>query len=342
MSRTVLVTGGAGYVGAHCCKAFAKAGWNVVTFDNLSNGHAEAVQWGPFVRGDILDATALDTVLADFRPDLVAHFAAFANVEESVRQPDLYYRNNCLGSFNLLERMRAAGVSKLIFSSTCATYGTPERIPIDENHPQWPVNPYGWSKLFVERMLADQATAYGLDSVALRYFNAAGCDSEGLIGECHQPETHAIPLAIAGALSDHHRFTVFGTDFETRDGSAIRDYIHVEDLARAHVYAGDWIARHSGFHAFNLGTGSGTTVLEIADAVARACGSDRPVQMGARRAGDPAILIAEATKAARELGWHPEVSNIDTIVATALAWHRRGDETPLEHTQPGHQSAAPY
>lgn len=321
--RTVLVTGGAGYVGSHCCKAFARAGWRVVTFDNLSRGHAEAVKWGPLVRGDILDAAALDAVFAEYRPDLVAHFAAFAYVEESVRQPELYYRNNCIGSFTLLDRMRAAGLTKLLFSSTCASYGVPDHVPIDETHRQWPVNPYGWSKLVVERMLADYAAAYGLDSVALRYFNAAGCDPEGEIGECHEPETHAIPLAIAGALSDERPFTVFGTDFDTRDGSAIRDYIHVGDLARAHVLAGEWIMGQSGFHPFNLGTGRGTTVLEIAQAVAKACGSQRPVRTGPRRAGDPPILVADAAKALRELGWQAETSDIDTIVRTAVAWHRR-------------------
>lgn len=323
MRRTVLVTGGAGYVGAHCCKAFAAAGWEVVAYDNLSRGHAGAVRWGPLIQGDILDAPALDKALGDVRPDLVAHFAAFAYVEESVRQPDLYYRNNSLGSLTLLDRMRAAGLSKLIFSSTCATYGVPRVVPIDENHPQSPINPYGWSKLFVERMLADHAAAYGLDSVALRYFNAAGCDSDGLIGECHDPETHVIPLAIEGALDGGRPFTVFGTDFDTRDGSAVRDYIHVEDLARAHVLAGEWIAGNTGFHAFNLGTGKGTTVFEIAHAVAAACGSDRAVKTGPRRAGDPPLLIADPAKALRELGWKAERSDIDTIVRTALAWHQQ-------------------
>ena len=320
--RTILVTGGAGYVGSHCCKAFARAGWRVVAFDNLSRGHAEAVQWGPLVRGDILDAAALDTTFHEYQPDLVGHFAAFAYVEESVRQPELYYHNNCIGSFTLLERMRAAGIGKLIFSSTCASYGVPGHVPIGEDHPQWPINPYGWSKLMVERMLEDYAAAHGLDSVALRYFNAAGCDPEGEIGEWHEPETHAIPLAIAGALSHGRPFTVFGTDFETRDGSAIRDYIHVSDLSRAHVLAGEWIMRHSGFHVFNLGTGQGTTVLEIANAVARACNSGRAATLGPRRAGDPPILIADAAKAKRELGWEAEMSDIDTIVRTAVEWYR--------------------
>lgn len=323
--RTILVTGGAGYVGSHCCKAFAQAGWNVVTFDNLSRGHAQAVKWGPLIVGDILDAGALDAAFERYKPDLVGHFAAFAYVEESVRQPELYYRNNSIGSFTLLERMRAAGVSKLIFSSTCATYGVPDRVPIDEEHRQWPINPYGWSKLMVERMLADHAAAHGLDSVALRYFNAAGCDPEGEIGECHEPETHAIPLAIAGALSQERPFTVFGADFDTRDGSAVRDYIHVGDLAAAHVLAGEWIMDRQGFHPFNLGTGQGTTVLEIAGAVSRICDIDRPPNIGPRRAGDPPMLIADAAKAHRELGWQPVMSDIDTIVRTALAWHERGE-----------------
>ena len=326
--RTILVTGGAGYVGSHCCKAFARAGWNVVTFDNLSRGHAEAVKWGPLIVGDILDASALDLAFARHRPDLIGHFAAFAYVEESVEQPEIYYRNNSIGSFTLLDRMRAAGVSKLIFSSTCATYGVPEQVPIDEGHRQWPINPYGWSKLMVERMLADYAVAHGLDSVALRYFNAAGCDTEGEIGECHEPETHAIPLAIAGALSREQPFTVFGSDFDTRDGSAVRDYIHVGDLAAAHVMAGEWIMDRRGFHPFNLGTGQGTTVLEIARAVARICEAEHPPRIGPRRAGDPPMLIADAAKARRELDWKPAISDIDTIVRTALAWYRRSAANP--------------
>lgn len=337
MTRTVLVTGGAGYVGAQCCKAFAAAGWRVVVYDNLSRGHASAVQWGPLIEGDISDAAALDHAFAEVRPDLVAHFAAFAYVEESVRQPDLYYRNNTLGSLTLIDRMRAAGVRKMIFSSTCATYGVPQIVPIDEDHPQAPINPYGWSKLFVERMLVDHAAAYGLDSVALRYFNAAGCDGEGLIGECHYPETHVIPLAIEGALQGGRPFTVFGTDFDTRDGSAVRDYVHVEDLARAHVLAADWIDGQSGFHAFNLGTGRGTTVLEIAHAVARACGSDRAIETGPRRAGDPPVLIADPAKAFRVLGWKAECSDIETIVETALAWQR----CQAAHTDPSSSAGEP-
>jgi UDP-arabinose 4-epimerase len=326
--RTILVTGGAGYVGSHCCKAFARAGWNVVTFDNLSRGHAEAVKWGPLVVGDILDGQALDAAFAEYRPDLVGHFAAFAYVEESVRHPELYYRNNCMGSLTLLERMRAADVSKLIFSSTCASYGVPEYVPIDEGHRQWPINPYGWSKLMVERMLSDYATAHGLDSVALRYFNAAGCDPDGEIGECHEPETHAIPLAIAGALSEDRPFTVFGTDFDTRDGSAVRDYIHVQDLASAHVLAGEWIMERKGFHPFNLGTGIGTTVLEVASAVGRICGTGQEPLRGPRRAGDPPVLIAQSAKALRELGWAPAMSDIETIVRTAAAWHRKQAAKP--------------
>lgn len=326
--RTILVTGGAGYVGSHCCKAFAQAGWQVVTFDNLSRGHAEAVKWGPLVVGDILDASALDVAFAKYKPDLVGHFAAFAYVEESVRHPELYYRNNSIGSFTLLDRMREAGVSKLIFSSTCATYGVPEHVPIGEEHRQWPINPYGWSKLMVERMLADHATSHGLDSVALRYFNAAGCDPDGEIGECHEPETHAIPLAIAGTLSRERPFTIFGADFDTRDGSAVRDYIHVADLAGAHVLAGEWIMDRRGFHPFNLGTGQGTTVLEIARAVGRICEVERSPQIGPRRAGDPPMLVADAAKARRELGWQPELSDIETIVRTAVAWHRRMAANP--------------
>src|SRR5215213_5978338 len=225
--KTVIVTGGAGYIGSHCCKAFAQGGWSVVTFDNLSRGWREAVKWGPLFEGDISDAASIGAALRRYRPDVVAHFAAYAYVGESVQHPALYYRNNSFGSLVLFEEMLRAGIDKIIFSSTCASYGVPVYSPIDEEHPQSPVNPYGWSKLFVERMLTDLSAGHGLSAVVLRYFNAAGCDSEGEIGEWHQPETHAIPLAIEAAIRLGRIFTVNGTDFDTRDGTAIRDYIHV-------------------------------------------------------------------------------------------------------------------
>jgi UDP-arabinose 4-epimerase len=318
--KRIFVTGGAGYVGSHCCKAFAEAGWEVVVYDNLSRGWREAVRWGPLIEGDILDEARLSAALAAHKPDVVAHFAAFAYVGESVQEPSIYYRNNSAGTLSLMEAMRANGVGRLIFSSTCASYGIPLRLPIDETHPQSPINPYGWSKFIIERMLEDYGRAYDFSSVSLRYFNAAGCDPDGEIGERHEPETHAVPLAIEAALRPDSRFTVLGTDFDTRDGSAIRDYIHVCDLARAHVLAGEKLLRESGVHIYNLGTGVGTSVLELVDAVRRAAPSEPKVDMGPRRAGDPPALVASFEKARNELGWEPRQSGIDHIVETALRW----------------------
>ncbi|MER9330819.1 UDP-glucose 4-epimerase GalE [Mesorhizobium sp. M0488] len=320
--KTVLVTGGAGYIGSHCCKAFAESGWSVITYDNLSRGWRDAVKWGPIVEGDISDPAAVSAALRQYRPDVVAHFAAYAYVGESVENPGLYYRNNSFGSLVLLEEMLKVGVNKLIFSSTCASYGVPVRFPIDETHPQLPINPYGWSKLIIERMVDNFSYAHGLNAVVLRYFNAAGCDPDGEIGERHEPETHVIPLAIEAAVRRGRVFTVNGTDFETRDGTAVRDYVHATDLARAHVLAGEKLLRDTGVHVYNLGTGTGTTVKELVDAVSRASATRLPVVCGPRRAGDPPELVATAAKAQRELGWVPEQSGIDRIVETALAWYR--------------------
>lgn len=320
MGGTVFVTGGAGYIGAHCCKAFAKAGWSVVTYDNLSRGWRDFVRWGPLIEGDILDEGRLAGAIRDVQPDIVAHFAALAYVAESVEKPDVYYRNNCTGSLTLLDAMRKAGVRRLLFSSTCATYGTPIKTPIAEDHPQNPINPYGWSKLFVERMILDHAAAFGLSAVMLRYFNAAGAEQEGLIGERHEPETHAIPLAITSALTGAP-FSVFGQDFETRDGTAIRDYVHVDDLADAHQRALTYLAQGGSTAAFNLGTGTGTSVLEIVEAVERSAGRPLNRVMAGRRTGDPPNLVAAATKAREVLGWRPAYSDIGTIVASAWRWH---------------------
>lgn len=321
VSKRVFVTGGAGYVGSHCCKAFAQAGWEVVVYDNLSRGWRDMVRWGPLVEGDILDGPALTAALRDAKPDAVAHFAALAYVAESVAQPDLYYRINTVGTLTLLDAMRAAGVGRLVFSSTCATYGTPSRTPIDETHPQSPINPYGWSKLFVEKMLADHDAAYDLRYVALRYFNAAGADPDGQIGERHDPEPHVIPLAIRGALNGDYVFTIHGDDFDTRDGTAVRDYIHVADLADAHCRALDHLQSGGASDVFNLGTGVGTTVAEIAAAVEKIAGRAFPRRAGPRRPGDPPALIASAAKARDRLGWTPTRSAIDDIIATAWRWH---------------------
>ncbi len=322
MSKTVLVTGGAGYVGSHCCKAFAKAGWRVVTFDNLSRGWADLVKWGDLIEGELNDRAALDSAMSRVRPDAVAHFAAYAYVGESVSDPGLYYRNNTLGTLNLMEAMVAHGVDRMIFSSTCATYGVPERVPMTEDTPQAPINPYGWSKLFVERMLDDFDRAHGLRSVKLRYFNAAGADPDGETGERHEPETHLIPLAIRGMMQDGFELTIFGDDFDTRDGTCVRDYIHVADLAAAHARALDYLDQGGASDAFNLGTGTGTTVREIVEAVEAVSGAPVRQAVGPRRPGDPPALVASAEKAARVLGWTPARSDIETIIRTAWAWHK--------------------
>ena len=327
MGKTVLVTGGAGYVGSHCCKAFAEAGWTVVTFDNLSRGWRDLVQWGELIEGDILDRAALDAAIAQVQPDAVAHFAALAYVGESVEDPGLYYRNNTTGTMTLLDAMVDGGVDKLIFSSTCATYGVPDRVPMDETTPQSPINPYGWSKLFVEKMLDDYGTAHGLRAVKLRYFNAAGADFEAETGERHEPETHLIPLAIRGMMADGFELTVFGDDFDTRDGTCVRDYIHVMDLADAHARALDYLQEGGASNVFNLGTGTGTTVMEIIEAVERVSGKPVRRTIGPRRAGDPPALVASAEKARETIGWQAQHSDIDTIIKSAWAWHRKEAET---------------
>ncbi|MET4322927.1 UDP-glucose 4-epimerase GalE [Bradyrhizobium sp. RT5a] len=323
MTKTVLVTGGAGYVGSHCCKAFAKAGWRVVTLDNLSRGWRDAVRWGPLVECDLRDEVRVREALAMYKPDLIAHFAAFAYVGESVADPGLYYTNNTAGTLALLESMRATGCRHLLFSSTCASYGVPRTLLIDEMHPQSPINPYGWSKMIIERMLEDYGRAYGLASVSLRYFNAAGCDPEGEIGERHEPESHVIPLLIEAARNPERPFTVFGTDFATPDGSAIRDYVHVNDLARAHLLAGEMLVAREGVHTFNLGTGIGTSVFELVEAVNRVVGISPCLRLGPRREGDPAVLVASYAKAERELRWKPEHSQLDFLIRTALNWRDR-------------------
>jgi UDP-arabinose 4-epimerase len=318
--KTILVTGGAGYVGSHCCKAFAHAGWRVVVFDSLYRGWRDMVKWGDLIEGDIMDRASLDAAIAHVRPDVVAHFAALTSVGESVADPATYYRNNSIGTFNILEAMRAGGVNKMIFSSTAATYGVPLETPITEGHVQRPINPYGWSKLFVERMMADYAAAYGLKFASLRYFNAAGADAQGEVGERHDPETHVIPLAARGALRDDYEFTIFGDDFDTRDGTCVRDYIHVSDLGRAHAAAAAYLLAGGKAEFFNLGTGAGTTVKEIADAIERVSGRPLPRRVGPRREGDPAVLIASNARAKAVLGWEPIQSSVDEIVQTAWAW----------------------
>lgn len=318
---TFLVTGGAGYIGSHVCKLLARRGHVPVSYDDLSRGHAEAVKWGPLERGGLEDGDRLRAVLDRWRPDGVLHFAAFAYVGESVGDPGLYYRNNVAGTLSLLEAMRDRKVGRLVFSSTCATYGVPDRLPIRETDPQRPINPYGASKLMIERMLADFAAAHGLRALIVRYFNAAGADPDGEIGECHDPEPHLIPQAILAGLGRVPALKVFGSDYGTLDGSAVRDYVHVADLATAHLAAMERLAGAEGVEACNLGTGTGTSVLEVVAAVERVGGRPVPLVLHPRRAGDPPSLIADARRAGDLLGWHPVLSDIDTIVASAWRWH---------------------
>lgn len=318
------MTGGAGYIGSHTCKALARAGYLPVTYDNLVYGHEWAVKWGPLERGDILDRSRLDDVIGHYRPSAIMHFAAFAYVGESVGDPGKYYRNNVTGSLILLEAARDAGIANLVFSSTCATYGTPERLPIVEEAPQNPINPYGASKLMVERILADFGAAHAIRSMALRYFNAAGADPDNEIGEDHDPETHLIPLVLDAVSGRRSNITVSGTDYDTRDGTCVRDYIHVADLADAHVKALEMPLAGAPSNVFNIGTAQGFSVREVIDTVTRIAGISVPVQMGSRRAGDPATLISDATKAQHVLGWEPRLKDLDQIISTAWAWHQRG------------------
>jgi UDP-glucose-4-epimerase GalE len=319
----VLVTGGAGYIGSHACKALARAGYTPVAFDNLVFGHEWAVKWGPLEQGDLNDRARLNAVLEQYRPQAVMHFAAYAYVGESVTDPGKYYRNNVGGSLTLLEAMRDHGIGKLIFSSTCATYGTPQQLPIVETTAQRPINPYGMSKLMVEHMLHDFGAAHGLKWVALRYFNASGADPDNEIGEDHDPETHLIPLVLDAASGRREHITVFGTQHATPDGTCLRDYIHVTDLADAHVKALQALDAGMESCAINLGNGQGHSVREVIDAAARVTGTDIPVRLGEARAGDPPALISDASLAAEKLGWKPQIADLDEIIRTAWAWHQR-------------------
>ena len=318
----VLVTGGAGYVGSHACKALARAGHTPIVYDNLRTGHRWAVKWGPLEHGDITDAARLIDALRKHRPDAVMHFAALAYVGESVVEPNLYYRNNVAGTLTLLDAMRAADVGKLVFSSTCATYGAPAATPIAETAPQQPVNPYGRSKLMVEEILRDYAAAFPLSAVALRYFNAAGADLDGEIGEAHDPEPHLIPLVLQTALGLRDHIEVYGDDYDTADGTCVRDYIHVADLARAHVAALER-GRANGFAAYNLGTGRGASVKAVIDTARRVTGRNIAVRIGPRRAGDPPVLVADARMAGSALDWRPEHDSLEVMIKSAWRWMSR-------------------
>jgi UDP-arabinose 4-epimerase len=324
MATSILVTGGAGYIGSHAAKALARAGYEPVTYDNLGRGHREAVKWGPLVVGELADRALLAETLRRHKIAAVMHFAAFAYVGESVAEPALYFRNNVANSLVLLEAMAEAGVGRIVFSSTCATYGLPETMPIAEDAPQHPVNPYGESKLMIERMLHWLGEARGLAFAALRYFNAAGADPDGEIGEAHDPETHLIPLVLDAALGRRAAIDIFGTDYPTPDGTAIRDYIHVHDLAEAHVLALAHLLQGGASLALNLGTGEGHSVRAVIAAAERVTGRPVARRETARRPGDPPILVADARKAQAVLGWTPRRSGLDDIIASAWRWHTRG------------------
>ncbi|WP_370878606.1 UDP-glucose 4-epimerase GalE [Pararhizobium capsulatum] len=317
MQRRVLVAGGAGYIGSHTAKLLHARGIEPVVYDNLVTGHRCSVRWGPFVHGDILDIGHLSKTLAEYRPDAVVHFAASAYVGESVEEPAKYYRNNVAGTLSLLDACRHADIGKVIFSSSCATYGVPEVLPISEATPQQPINPYGRTKLIAEQILQDYAAAYQLRYVALRYFNACGADPDGELGEWHEPETHLIPRALLAASGKISHLSVYGDDYETEDGTCIRDYIHVTDLARAHVLALDHLVRGGRNLSVNLGTGTGSSIGEIIRTIGRLTEREVPVEMHPKRAGDPPVLFADPAFALESLGFSPVYSDLDTIIRTA-------------------------
>ncbi len=320
--KTVLVVGGAGYIGSFMCKYLARNGYEPVVLDNLSRGYREAVRWGPFYNGCMSDRELLDRILSEREIRAVMHFAAFLEVGESVQKPSMYYRNNVLRTLDLLDSMVRNRMGKFIFSSSCATYGEPVEIPITENHPQNPISPYGRTKLMVEKILADFHGAYGLDSISLRYFNAAGADPECEVGEAHSPETHLIPLVLEAALKKRDAVYVFGDDYPTPDGSCVRDYIHIEDLAQAHLLALEKLLETECCEAFNLGNGEGHSVKQVVETAREVTGAEIVSKIVARRTGDPAVLIGSSEKAMKELGWRPRRGDLKEIVRTAWDWHR--------------------
>lgn len=325
INMAILVCGGAGYIGSHINKQLNKEGYETVVFDNLIYGHREAVKWGIFEKGDLKNIEDIESVFQKYQIDAVFHFAAYAYVGESVEEPEKYYYNNVVNTLNLLQVMKKYGCNKIIFSSTCATYGEPERVPITEDMPQNPINPYGATKLMMERIFKDYHTAYGLEFVVLRYFNAAGADPDGEIGESHNPETHIIPLVLDAASGKREDIKVFGTDYETPDGSCVRDYIHVYDLATAHLLALHHLESGKESDFFNLGNAHGTSVLEVIKSVRKVTGKGFRAVLTDRRAGDPAKLVGSSDKAQKILGWKPIYGDIDTIVKHAWEWHEKAE-----------------
>ena len=329
----VLITGGAGYIGSHTAKALARAGIEPVTYDNLSTGHSWAVKWGPLVEADLCDYQALKETIERYDITAAIHFAAHAYVGESVREPRKYFQNNVTNTLNLLDALLNTGVDRVVFSSSCAVYGIPDSTkPISEDNPKLPVNPYGESKLFIERVLDWYGRAYGLRWAALRYFNAAGADHDGELGEVHDPETHLLPLVIDAAMGKLSSVEMFGVDYPTADGTCIRDYVHVSDLAEAHVLALQQLLSGSESFAVNLGTGRGASVREIVAAVERVVGVKVEVRPAPRRPGDPPVLVADPARAENLLHWRPKLSSLQNIVSTAWDWHSRSVPSPCRQT----------
>jgi len=322
MGANILVAGGAGYIGSHVCKMLKKMGFNVFIYDNLSHGYKFLAKYGEFVLGDVGDRRQLELVLKNYKIDVVMHFCAFIEVGESVQNPRKYYDNNLYNTINLVDTMLDCGVNKLIFSSTASVYGMPERVPIDEDDKKDPTNPYGRTKWMIEQLLKDYSDAHGLRYVAFRYFNAAGADPEGELGEAHEPETHLIPLVLDAALGIRKSIKIFGTDYPTSDGTCIRDYIHVNDLADAHIKGVEYLLNGNPSNYFNLGNGKGFSVREIIDTVKKVTGKDFPVEEVERRPGDTALLIAKSEKARKVLGWKPEYG-IEEIITHAWNWHKK-------------------
>ncbi|WP_170349584.1 UDP-glucose 4-epimerase GalE [Ruegeria atlantica] len=321
----ILVTGGAGYIGSHACKALAQAGYTPVTYDNLITGWQDAVKFGPFEQGDLLDRARLDEVFAKYQPAAVMHFAALSQVGEAMSQPGRYWTNNVTGSLNLIEAAVAAGCLNFVFSSTCATYGEHDNVVLDEDTPQLPLNAYGASKRAIEDILHDFEAAYGLNHVIFRYFNVAGADPEGEVGEFHRPETHLVPLMLDAIDGKRDGLTVFGTDYDTPDGTCIRDYVHVCDLVDAHVLGLNWLEQGKGSRVFNLGTGSGFSVMEVIDHSKAVTNREVPYSIGPRRAGDCTKLVSGSVRAGQELGWTPKRSTLETMISDAWRWHQNGN-----------------
>jgi UDP-glucose 4-epimerase len=320
----VLVTGGAGYIGSHACKLLRRAGFTPVTYDNLCTGWEDAVKFGPFEKGDLADRARLDQVFAAYQPEAILHFAALSQVGESARDPASYWRNNVGGSLTLFEAAVAAGCTKIVFSSTCATYGDQDNVVLDEDTAQKPINAYGASKRAIEEMLRDFEAAYGLSHVIFRYFNVAGADPEGEVGEFHQPETHLIPLMLDAIAGKRDALTIFGTDYDTPDGTCIRDYVHVMDLVEAHVLGLRWLQEDKPSRIFNLGTGSGFSVREVINHSGSVTNKDVPIVEGPRRDGDCAKLVSGSSRAQAELGWTAKRSSLDQMIADAWRWHQTG------------------